>query len=121
MAALRLDTTYPFWSKRLEAVFALGGSRCGNENWKSWYNTRLGSITIRLVNYRDVVPKMIKHTIRRGGSLTDQLCLKPGEYSVGYRHVGDAVLMCPSSKYPGLQEFRVYPAGLDVSAGQRGF
>lgn len=98
----------PWFNGEVAGVVTYGSPRVGNEVWQSLYQEKLMDKTLRWNNHRDLFAAL---------PAKGQFCLSssPLKTVFSFRHVGKAVLLCPSADQPGLQEFRFFPKGTETS------
>jgi hypothetical protein len=92
----------------IAGVVTYGSPRVGNEVWQQLYQEKLMDKTLRWNNHRDLFAAL---------PAKGQFCLSssPLKTVFSFRHVGKAVLLCPSTTQPGLQEFKFFPKGTEIS------
>jgi hypothetical protein len=107
IAAFRMSYD-PWFSADIAGVVTYGSPRVGNEVWQNLYHEKLLDKTLRWNNHRDLFAAL---------PAKGQFCLSssPLKTVFSFRHVGKAVLLCPSTKQPGLQEFKFFPKGTETS------
>jgi len=98
----------PWFSGEIAGVVTYGSPRVGNEVWQQLYHEKLLHLTLRWNNHRDLFAAL---------PAKGQFCLSssPLKTVFSFRHVGKAVLLCPSKSHPGLQEFKFFPKGTETS------
>jgi hypothetical protein len=98
----------PWFGGEVAAVVTYGSPRVGNEVWQTLYQEKLMDKTLRWSNHRDLFAAL---------PAKGQFCLSssPLKTVFSFRHVGKAVLLCPSTEQPGLQEFKFFPKGTETS------
>jgi hypothetical protein len=100
---------YDNWfNGEIAGIVTYGSPRVGNEVWQQLYQEKLMDKTLRWNNHRDLFAAL---------PAKGQFCLSssPLKTVFSFRHVGKAVLLCPSTTQPGLQEFQFYPKGTETS------
>lgn len=107
IAAFRMayDPKFP---ADVAGVVTYGSPRVGNEVWQNLYHEKLLDKTLRWNNHRDLFAAL---------PAKGQFCISssPLKTVFSFRHVGKAVLLCPSTEQPGLQEFKFFPKGTESS------
>jgi hypothetical protein len=98
----------PWFTGEIGGVVTYGAPRVGNEVWQKLYHEKLLPVTLRWHNHRDLFAAL---------PASGQFCLggPPLKAVFTFRHVGRAVLLCPSLMQPGLQEFRFFEEGTETS------